>query len=73
MRHPGLPASLGLAVLAAAGYALYCSTRDRRSATPPAKPEHLQTWEGEGGSVPVGTGRTAAQVYAESSDSRPGA
>lgn len=73
MRHPGLPASLGLAVLAVAGYALYCSTRYRKSGTPRAKPEHLQTWEDEGGGIPAGAARTAAQVYAESSDSRPGA
>ena len=34
--------------------------RDRRSLT--AKPEPLQTWEGEGGAVPLRTGRTAQQV-----------
>jgi hypothetical protein len=35
---------------------------DRRSTRPRAEPEHLQTWEGEGGGVPVGEHRTAAQV-----------
>lgn len=34
--------------------------RDRRAS--PAKPEPLQTWEGEGGAVPLRTGRTAQQV-----------
>jgi hypothetical protein len=35
---------------------------DRRSTRPRAEPEHLQTWEGEGGGVPVDRHRTAAQV-----------
>jgi len=35
---------------------------DRHSTRPHAEPEHLQTWEGEGGGVPVDTNRTAAQV-----------
>jgi len=38
-----------------------CST-ERRQHRSPAAPEHIQTWEGEGGGVPVGTHRTAAQV-----------
>lgn len=35
---------------------------ERRSTRPRAEPEHLQTWEGEGGGVPVADNRTAAQV-----------
>ena len=35
---------------------------ERRTARPRAEPEHLQTWEGEGGGVPVDDSRTAAQV-----------
>lgn len=35
---------------------------ERRTTRPRAEPEHLQTWEGEGGGVPVGEHRTAAQV-----------
>jgi hypothetical protein len=34
--------------------------RERRASS--AKPEPLQTWEGEGGAVPLRTGRTAQQV-----------
>lgn len=35
---------------------------ERQSTRPRADPEHLQTWEGEGGGVPVDGHRTAAQV-----------
>lgn len=35
---------------------------ERRHTRPDAEPEHLQTWEGEGGGVPVDAHRTAAQV-----------
>jgi hypothetical protein len=41
------------------------STHRRREAgrrLSPAKPEPVQTWEEEGGSVPLHTGRTAQQV-----------
>jgi hypothetical protein len=34
--------------------------RERRALA--GKPEPLQTWEGEGGAVPLRTGRTAQQV-----------
>ena len=34
----------------------------RVKARPRSKPEHLQTWEGEGGAVPTPEGRTVAQV-----------
>jgi hypothetical protein len=33
-----------------------------RSRSPQPKPEPLQTWEDEGGAVPLRTGRTAQQV-----------
>jgi len=36
--------------------------RERERRLSPAKPEPLQTWEGEGGAVPLRTGRTAQQV-----------
>jgi hypothetical protein len=36
--------------------------RQRLHKRPHAEPEHIQTWEGEGGGVPVATNRTAAQV-----------
>jgi DNA-binding protein H-NS len=34
----------------------------RLKAKPRSKPEHLQTWEGEGGAIPTPDGRTVAQV-----------
>lgn len=39
--------------------------RERRALRGQSEP--LQTWEGEGGAVPVGTGRTAQQVTPSSS------
>ena len=36
--------------------------RERERRLSPAKPEPLQTWEGEGGAVPLRTGRMAQQV-----------
>jgi DNA-binding protein H-NS len=36
----------------------------RLNAKPRCKPEHLQTWEGEGGAIPTPEGRTVAQVPA---------
>lgn len=33
-----------------------------RQTKPRSKPEHLQTWEGEGGGIPTPEGRTLAQV-----------
>ena len=47
------------------------STHRRREADRSAlraKPEPLQTWEGEGGAVPLRTGRTAQQVTPTSAD-----
>jgi len=51
------------------------TTHRRREAErrkPAAKPEPLQTWEGEGGSVPMRTGsRTAQQVTPSTTDVSP--
>lgn len=41
--------------------------RERERVASRAKPEPLQTWEGEGGAVPLRTGRTAQQVTPSSS------
>jgi len=52
----------GLAgVLAGASLAMHRRNERERRASP-AKPEPVQTWEGEGGAVPLRTGRTAQQV-----------
>jgi hypothetical protein len=52
-----------LAGLATLSYRSVCCSRDeRRKVRPRTAPEHIQTWEGEGGGVPIGTHRTAAQV-----------
>lgn len=54
-----------LAGLVALGVAAVTDARQqRRSRQPRAQPSHLQTWESEGGGVPVGTHRTAAQIEA---------
>jgi len=45
--------------------------RDRRALE--AKPEPVQTWEGEGGAVPMRTGRTAQQVTPSAASDLPGA
>ena len=37
--------------------------RERQRVASRAKPEPVQTWEGEGGAVPLHTGRTAQQVW----------
>lgn len=37
----------------------------RLEGRPRGKPEHLQTWEGEGGGIPTPAGRTVAQVDPE--------
>lgn len=56
---------LGVLAIAALGWmvvASYCTQCKRRRGRLPDAPEHIQTWEGEGGGVPVATNRTAAQV-----------
>ncbi|MCL4182952.1 MAG: hypothetical protein KJ011_05835 [Burkholderiaceae bacterium] len=58
-----LPELLGLATVLGLCYRTVCRVHEERLARRPrAAPEHIQTWEGEGGGVPVGTHRTAAQV-----------
>lgn len=54
-------AALG-ALLGAAWRCVAAVQDERRSTRPKAEPEHLQTWEGEGGGVPLDEHRTAAQV-----------
>ena len=64
---------LTLAACAAAGYAVFRRTAQRELARPRAAPEHLQTWEGEGGAVPVGGSRIAAAQAPKADDLRGGA
>jgi hypothetical protein len=63
---------LTLAACAAAGYAVFRRTAQRELARPRAAPEHLQTWEGEGGAVPVGGSRIAAAQAPKADDLRDG-
>jgi hypothetical protein len=63
---------LTLAAFAAAGYAVFRRTAQRELARPRAAPEHLQTWEGEGGAVPVGGSRIAAAQPPKGDDLRQG-
>lgn len=67
------PVMIAAALLGGAWYLLrrYAQQQREMSSTR-AKPEHLQTWEGEGGGVPVGGSRIAAQVQpAESASDNP--
>jgi hypothetical protein len=48
-----------------------CVHRTRLQKRPQAEPQHIQTWEGEGGGVPVTEHRTAAQVEPTGDPSRP--
>lgn len=50
-----------LGLLAFAAYRGYCR-QGRRPAPQPAAPHYIQTWEAEGGGVPVDAGRTTAQM-----------
>jgi hypothetical protein len=59
------PLTLAVAFLGAWYLAYRYADRQREAARARAQPRHLQTWEGEGGGVPVGGSRTAAQVEAE--------
>lgn len=61
MRNRKLAITLALGALAAGCYAGYRRSLSR-SSRPVAQPEYLQTWEGEGGGVPVDTHHTASQV-----------
>lgn len=65
-----LPATAGVVVstvlLAGLTYAAWRALRGthvgRRGSRPAGQPEDLTRWEGEGGGVPVGGGRTAAEM-----------
>lgn len=65
-----LPATAGVVVstvvLAGLTYAAWRALRSthtsRQSAKPARQPEDLTRWEGEGGGVPVGGARTAAEM-----------
>lgn len=58
-----LPELLGLAAVLGLCYRTVCRVHETRQARRPrAAPDHIQTWEGEGGGVPVDEHRTAAQV-----------
>ncbi|MBA3589652.1 hypothetical protein [Methylibium sp.] len=61
MRNRKLAITMALGALAAGCYAGYRRSQGL-SSRPAAKPEYLQTWEGEGGGVPVDTHHTASQV-----------
>jgi len=61
---------IGLAAFLGAGYAMFRRTAQREMRKPRAAPEHLQTWEGEGGAVPVGGSRIAAAEPPKADDLR---
>ena len=61
MRNRKLAITMALGALAAGCYAGYRRSQ-ARSSRPAAKPEYLQTWEGEGRGVPVDSHHTASQV-----------
>ena len=64
----GLAWIAGIAgLLAGASLATHRRREDERRSLS-TKPEPLQTWEGEGGAVPLRTGRTAQQVTPSSAD-----
>jgi hypothetical protein len=62
---------IGLAAFLGAGYAMFRRTARRELNKPRAAPEHLQTWESEGGAVPVGGSRIAAAKPPKAEDLRP--
>ncbi len=63
MTHRSLGTTLALAALAAGSYAMFCRRCHRRGQTrAKSAPGHIQTWESEGGGVPVDMNRTAAQI-----------
>jgi hypothetical protein len=58
-----------LGALVALGVAAVARVHRERRASPPRRPApHLRAREGEGGGVPVGTHRTAAQVEPRRAD-----
>ena len=62
MSTRGLALIAGVAGLLAGASLTTHRRRERERCASRAKPEPLQTWEGEGGAVPLRTGRTAQQV-----------
>ena len=66
-----LMVAAALVTLAAGWLARFSRMRARRlEGRPRSKPEHLQTWEGEGGAIPTPEGRTVAQVVPPTALSR---
>lgn len=61
MRNRKLAITVALGALAAGCFAGYRRSQ-ARAGRPAAPPDYLQTWEGEGGGVPVDEQHTAAQV-----------
>lgn len=62
MKRPFAAAALTM-LAAAVGFGNYRRyRRRRREACPPTAPKDIQTWEAEGGGVPVSPNQTAAQV-----------
>lgn len=61
MSNRKLAITMALGALAAGCYAGYRRSQ-ARPLRPAGKPEHLQTWEGEGGGVPLDSQFTAPQV-----------
>lgn len=61
MRNRKLAITMALGALAAGCYAGYRRSQ-ARSPGPTVQPEYLQTWEGEGGGVPLDSHHTASQV-----------
>ena len=62
MSTRGLALIAGMAGLLAGASLSAHRRRERERCASQGKPEPLQTWEGEGGAVPLRTGRTAQQV-----------
>jgi hypothetical protein len=61
MNTSRLTAWIALAALTAGSIAALRSTHRRRMKDgPPARPEEVERWEGEGGGVPLAGSRTAA-------------
>lgn len=67
-------ALLALTILSIAGWtALRSKHQQRLAAKPKAKPEPLQTWEGEGGGLPDGgPGQTLSPMVSPSAQAAPG-
>jgi hypothetical protein len=66
------PITMAVAFFGAWYLAYRYADRQREAARARAQPRDLQTWEGEGGGVPVGGSRTAAQVLPDQALDRRG-